>query len=47
MGTEETTDTVFSDHRGIIPRMLATIFDRISNHSSADSFVIKCSMLEV
>ncbi len=47
MGTEETTDTVFSDHRGIIPRMLESIFDQIAQHSSPSSFVVSCSMLEV
>lgn len=47
MGTEETTDSVYNDQRGIIPRMLTTIFDRITEHSSPNSFVVDCSMLEV
>jgi hypothetical protein len=49
MGTEQTTDSirVGAQHRGIIPQMVSTIFDRIAQHPSTDCFSVNCSMLEV
>jgi hypothetical protein len=47
MGTEVTTDSVYSNNQGIIPQMVSNIFDRIDQHRSPDSFVVNCSMLEV
>ena len=35
------------ENRGIIPRIVDGIFERIRNSGVPDCFVVKCSMLEV
>ncbi|WKX99198.1 hypothetical protein Q1695_014238 [Nippostrongylus brasiliensis] len=47
MGTEETTSSMASDRRGIIPRLVSAIFEQIRDSSQAASFKVYVSMLEI
>lgn len=47
MGTEQTTQSMLQDNRGIIPRIVDGIFARIRDSGTPECFVVKCSMLEV
>ncbi|KAK0418340.1 hypothetical protein QR680_013510 [Steinernema hermaphroditum] len=47
MGTEETTDSISSAARGIIPRMVESIFTRVAAMEDPSLFTVAVSMLEI
>uniref|UniRef100_A0A1I7Y2D8 Kinesin-like protein n=1 Tax=Steinernema glaseri TaxID=37863 RepID=A0A1I7Y2D8_9BILA len=47
MGTEETTDSISSTTRGIIPRMVESIFTRVAATEDPTLFTVSVSMLEI
>ncbi|TKR82992.1 hypothetical protein L596_016656 [Steinernema carpocapsae] len=47
MGTEETTDSVGAPTRGIIPRMVETIFTKIASTEDPSLFNVVASMFEI
>ncbi|PAV57349.1 hypothetical protein WR25_00300 [Diploscapter pachys] len=47
MGTEHRADAAISDDRGIVPRLVQTVFQQINESENPSSFKVSVSMLEI